>query len=104
MRQLVDFYEKLPRGPAPPIQPKGLIERYLVRYTWGDNASKWRMSLHHLLLMPFVIFTINLIVPVADCVSLAIIHVVAALTLLGYAQHYYFHFSKQYLLYGFSNL
>jgi hypothetical protein len=31
----------------------------------------------------------------ANVSLLAIIHLVGALTLLGYAQHYYFHFSKK---------
>ena len=44
MQRVVSFYEKLPRGPAPKFQPKGLMERYAHRYFWGDNASKARMS------------------------------------------------------------
>ena len=32
MKRVVDFYEKLPRGQAPPLQPRGLLQRYQQRY------------------------------------------------------------------------
>lgn len=44
MQRVVSFYEKLPRGPAPKFQPKGLIQRYMVRYAWGESGSKLRMA------------------------------------------------------------
>ena len=41
MQRVVSFYEKLPRGPAPEIQPKGLFARYQARY-FGKNPSATR--------------------------------------------------------------
>ena len=42
MQRVVAFYEKLPRGPAPAPQPKGLIQRYQARYMNGKNARAMR--------------------------------------------------------------
>ncbi|PHH63729.1 hypothetical protein CDD81_5494 [Ophiocordyceps australis] len=61
MQRVVSFYEKLPRGPAPEIQPKGLLGRYQAKY-FGKNPS-----------------------------GKPIIHLLVGLTLIGYAQNYYFH-------------
>ena len=44
MQKVVGFYEKLPRGPAPAAQPKGLIQRYQHRYTSGKNPRAMRKS------------------------------------------------------------
>lgn len=44
MQKVVNFYEKLPRGPAPEPQPKGLLGRYQKRY-FGKNASAMRTYL-----------------------------------------------------------
>lgn len=41
MQRVVSFYEKLPRGAAPEIQPKGLLGRYQARY-FGKNPSAAR--------------------------------------------------------------
>ncbi|KAI9724062.1 MAG: hypothetical protein M1812_000780 [Candelaria pacifica] len=41
MQRVVSFYEKLPRGPAPEIKPKGLFARYQARY-FGKNESAAR--------------------------------------------------------------
>jgi len=38
MQNVVKFYEKLPRGPAPAPQPRGLLQRYQARY-FGDKPS-----------------------------------------------------------------
>ncbi|KAL8670540.1 MAG: hypothetical protein Q9168_004937 [Polycauliona sp. 1 TL-2023] len=62
MERVVSFYEKLPRGRRPNEQPKGLFERYQARY-FGKNPSA---------------------APLA--------HLIGGLMVLGYAQHYYFHF------------
>ena len=43
MKRVVSFYEKLPRGPAPDVKPKGLFERYQARY-FGKNPSAARES------------------------------------------------------------
>lgn len=43
MQRVVSFYEKLPRGPAPAPQPKGLLERYQARY-FGKNPSGMRKT------------------------------------------------------------
>ena len=44
MQRVVSFYEKLPRGPAPDVQAKGLVARYQARY-FGKNPSPARESL-----------------------------------------------------------
>ncbi|KAL8728184.1 MAG: hypothetical protein Q9166_005578 [cf. Caloplaca sp. 2 TL-2023] len=62
MERVVSFYEKLPRGRRPDEQPKGLFERYQARY-FGKNPSA---------------------APLA--------HLIGGLMIIGYAQHYYFHF------------
>ncbi|KAI9731380.1 MAG: hypothetical protein M1834_005285 [Cirrosporium novae-zelandiae] len=61
MQRVVDFYSKIPKGPAPEIKPRGLIERYQARY-FGKNPS-----------------------------AKPIVHLIAAMMILGYAQEYYFH-------------
>ncbi|KAI9781633.1 MAG: hypothetical protein M1839_005850 [Geoglossum umbratile] len=61
MSRIVDFYGKLPRGPAPEVKAKGLVGRYQARY-FGKKAS-----------------------------AMPIVHVIAALLAIGYAQNYYFH-------------
>ncbi|PQE16310.1 hypothetical protein CJF32_00006199 [Rutstroemia sp. NJR-2017a WRK4] len=61
MARVVSFYEKLPRGPAPEIKAKGLLGRYQAKY-FGKNDS-----------------------------ATPIIHVLAFLVAIGYAQNYYFH-------------
>jgi len=63
MARVVSFYEKLPRGSAPEIKPKGLFERYQHRYfNKGKNDS-----------------------------ATPIIHIIAFMIAIGYAQNYYFH-------------
>ena len=47
MQRVVSFYEKLPRGPAPARQPKGLLERYQHRYM-GENPSAMRKSSYNI--------------------------------------------------------
>ncbi|KAF2273003.1 uncharacterized protein EI97DRAFT_436438 [Westerdykella ornata] len=61
MQKVVSFYEKLPRGPAPEREAKGLFGRYQKAY-FGKNAS-----------------------------AKPLVHAIVVLTLLGYAQNYYFH-------------
>ncbi|KAF2829345.1 hypothetical protein CC86DRAFT_368375 [Ophiobolus disseminans] len=61
MQKVVSFYEKLPRGPAPEPQGKGLIGRYQKKY-FGKNPS-----------------------------AKPLVHVIGALIAFGYAQNYYFH-------------
>jgi hypothetical protein len=41
MQKVVSFYEKLPRGPAPEPEGKGLLGRYQKKY-FGKNASARR--------------------------------------------------------------
>lgn len=43
MERVVSFYEKLPRGPAPEVQSRGLIDRYQARY-FGKNPSAARKT------------------------------------------------------------
>ncbi|KAF2873384.1 mitochondrial F1-F0 ATP synthase subunit F of fungi-domain-containing protein [Massariosphaeria phaeospora] len=61
MQKVVSFYEKLPRGPAPEPEAKGLLGRYQKAY-FGKNQS-----------------------------AMPLVHVIGALIALGYAQNYYFH-------------
>ncbi|KAK6512075.1 ATP synthase f chain, mitochondrial precursor [Arthrobotrys musiformis] len=42
MARLVELYTKLPKGPAPKIEGKGLIGRYKAKYFDGENASAAR--------------------------------------------------------------
>ncbi|KAJ6262012.1 ATP synthase subunit [Drechslerella dactyloides] len=39
MARLVDLYSKLPKGPAPKTEAKGLIGRYKAKYFDGENQS-----------------------------------------------------------------
>jgi hypothetical protein len=41
MQKVVSFYEKLPRGPAPEPEGKGLLGRYQKKYM-GKNPSARR--------------------------------------------------------------
>ncbi|KAF2152549.1 mitochondrial F1F0 ATP synthase-like protein subunit F [Myriangium duriaei CBS 260.36] len=61
MQRIVSFYEKLPRGKAPEVKPRGLLERYQARY-FGKNPS-----------------------------GMPLVHLIGGLILIGYAQNYYFH-------------
>ncbi|KAL2039932.1 hypothetical protein N7G274_007335 [Stereocaulon virgatum] len=61
IHSLGDFYGKLPRGPAPDPKITGLFSRYQARY-FGKNPS-----------------------------AAPIIHLIAALMILGYGNNYYFH-------------
>lgn len=61
MARVVSFYQKLPRGPAPEIDKKGLLASYQARY-FGKNCS-----------------------------ATPIIHVIVFLLGIGYVQNYYFH-------------
>ncbi|KAK0744200.1 mitochondrial F1-F0 ATP synthase subunit F of fungi-domain-containing protein [Schizothecium vesticola] len=62
MQRVVNFYEKLPRGPAPQVKATGLLGRYQARYFAGKNAS-----------------------------ATPIIHAICLILVVGYAQNYYFH-------------
>lgn len=42
IKMWVDFYARLPKGPAPEFKPKGLWQRYQHKYFDGDNASAAR--------------------------------------------------------------
>ncbi|KAJ9627695.1 ATP synthase f chain, mitochondrial precursor [Taxawa tesnikishii (nom. ined.)] len=61
MQRVVSFYEKLPRGPAPEVKPRGFLQRYQARYM-GKNPS-----------------------------AMPLVHIIGGLILIGYAQNYYFH-------------
>lgn len=43
MKRVVNFYEKLPRGPAPEVKPSGLFGRYQAKH-FGKNATGTRTS------------------------------------------------------------
>ncbi|PVH76729.1 mitochondrial F1F0 ATP synthase-like protein subunit F [Cadophora sp. DSE1049] len=61
MQRVVSFYEKLPRGAAPELKPKGLLGRYQAKH-FGKNPT-----------------------------GTPIIHAIVFLVAVGYAQNYYFH-------------
>ncbi|KAL2695832.1 hypothetical protein AAEP93_003132 [Penicillium crustosum] len=62
MERVVTFYAGLPRGPAAPVKPTGLIGRYQARYFNGKNAS-----------------------------GVPLIHAIGGILILGYSMEYYFH-------------
>lgn len=41
MRRVVNFYEKLPRGPAPEVKATGILGRYQAKH-FGKNPSAKR--------------------------------------------------------------
>ena len=43
MQRVVNFYEKLPRGPAPAVKAKGFLGRYQEKH-FGNKPSGKRMS------------------------------------------------------------
>jgi F-type H+-transporting ATPase subunit f len=65
MKRVVSFYEKLPRGPAPELKPRGLLGKYEYKHFGGKNAS-----------------------------ARPIIHAVAIVLAVGYPMTYYFHLRK----------
>lgn len=44
MANVVKFYERLPQGPAPEAQGRGILGRYAAKHFNGKNASGKRMS------------------------------------------------------------
>ncbi|KAF3012700.1 hypothetical protein E8E15_002953 [Penicillium rubens] len=62
MERVVTFYAGLPRGPAAPVKPTGLIGRYQARYFSGKNAS-----------------------------GVPLVHAIGGILILGYSMEYYFH-------------
>ena len=84
MQRVVAFYEKLPRGPAPAPQPKGLLQRYQHRYMNGKNARAMRMSRYQYKKGRY---------RNTDS-DAALAHLVGGLIVIGYAQNYYFHLRK----------
>ncbi|KAK0714793.1 mitochondrial F1-F0 ATP synthase subunit F of fungi-domain-containing protein [Lasiosphaeris hirsuta] len=64
MQRVVNFYQKLPRGPAPEVKATGLLGRYQAKH-FGKNPT-----------------------------NKPIIHAIVALLIVGYAQNYYFHLRK----------
>ncbi|KAK7748929.1 ATP synthase f chain, mitochondrial precursor [Cytospora paraplurivora] len=61
MKRVVNFYEKLPRGPAPEVKATGILGRYQAKH-FGKNPT-----------------------------AKPIIHAIVFLLAVGYAQNYYFH-------------
>lgn len=41
MKRVVNFYEKLPRGPAPEVKATGILGRYQAKH-FGKNPSAKR--------------------------------------------------------------
>jgi F-type H+-transporting ATPase subunit f len=87
MQRVVAFYEKLPRGPAPAAQPKGLLQRYQHRYMNGKNARAARTYRDHERHVEGRYRDTDY------CSALA--HLIGGLLVIGYAQNYYFHLRKK---------
>lgn len=95
MQRVVSFYEKLPRGPAPDVQAKGLLGRYQARY-FGKNPSAARKFLS--LEGPYD--SARMFLQLIRCPP-ALIHLIGFLLALGYANNYYFHlrvYTPKYIL------
>ena len=86
MQRVVSFYEKLPRGAAPEIQPKGLLGRYQARY-FGKKPSAARE-------LSYVLGVTCTVKELADILTVAIAHLIGFFLALGYANNYYFHLRR----------
>jgi len=58
MSRVVDFYKRIPKGPASFPKPRGLVDRYKARYFDGDNASATPL-IHVLLLIGGISYAID---------------------------------------------
>ena len=47
MQKVVSFYEKLPRGPAPEPEAKGLLGRYAKKYMGKNPSGRRKSALRH---------------------------------------------------------
>ncbi|KAI1854977.1 hypothetical protein JX265_012332 [Neoarthrinium moseri] len=98
MKRVVNFYEKLPRGPAPKVEAKGLFGRYEAKHFGGSNASAKRTGTRALSGfvsrsehdMPLEDRTYT---PGTTLTSLhtAIIQAIGLILVIGYPMTYYFH-------------
>ncbi|KAL7629730.1 ATP synthase f chain, mitochondrial precursor [Parahypoxylon ruwenzoriense] len=61
LKRVINFYEKIPRGPAPEIKPTGFLGKYQAKH-FGKNPS-----------------------------AKPIIHAIVLLLVIGYPMNYYFH-------------
>lgn len=105
MRRVVNFYEKLPRGPAPEVKATGILGRYQAKH-FGKNPSAKRTYFSRLnedkpLLSfyfgPCLAEDLVLDVYLVLTIVAAIIHAIIFLVTIGYAQNYYFHLRKSFL-------
>ena len=85
MQNVVSFYERLPRGSAPEPKPRGLLGWYQAKYM-GRNPSAMRKFPK-----PGLGHTGGGEHRADLRMRTALVHLIAALTLFGYAQNYYFH-------------
>lgn len=88
MKRVVNFYEKLPQGPAPEVKATGILGRYQAKH-FGKNPSAKRKCYGDISLRGRVGY-VMLTMP-GDT---AIIHALVFLVAVGYAQNYYFHLRK----------
>lgn len=88
MKRVVNFYEKLPQGPAPEVKATGILGRYQAKH-FGKNSSAKRKYYGNLSLGER-----TRIVILTTPGHLAIIHALVFLVAVGYAQNYYFHLRK----------
>ncbi|KAG5956736.1 hypothetical protein E4U57_002326 [Claviceps arundinis] len=80
MQRVMSFYENLPRGPAPVLEPTGFIGRYRAKH-FGDKPTAKRewYRLRHFDGTKRLTYL------------KAFIHLLVFLVAIGYAQNYYFH-------------
>lgn len=91
MKRVVNFYEKLPQGPAPEVKATGILGRYQAKH-FGKNPSAKRK--YHGNSSPGERIGIVILTTPGHT---AIIHALVFLVAVGYAQNYYFHLRKFHL-------
>lgn len=109
-RRVVNFYEKLPRGPAPEVKATGILGRYQAKHFGKNPTAKRTYQPSYPTEQPeaglFLSWTwagyLGLDA-VGSCILIvcdaaAIVHAIVFLLVLGYSQAYYFHLRTFYFL------
>lgn len=102
-RRVVNFYEKLPRGPAPEVKATGILGRYQAKHFGKNPTAKRTYQPSYPTEQPeaglFLGWTRAEYLgldAVGSCILIvcdaaAIVHAIVFLLVLGYSQAYYFH-------------
>ena len=88
MKRVVNFYEKLPQGPAPEVKATGILGRYQAKH-FGKNPSARRKYYSDMSADGWFEYR-----DADKAWHAAIIHALVFLVAIGYAQNYYFHLRK----------